>query len=195
MLIFKNKLSDNYYVFIHIPKNGGKYIRQKIIDNKNNNVIKSFWNINNNLDLAHIPFCKKNEFISENINYTFFTFSRNPYHRIISAFFYKNKSKKISDFKYFCKHQLVEYNFNLFFNRHYVHYYPQYLFLCDKNYNNVPEIKVNKLELHDNPRIYNLNEYLDDECIEIINNIYKRDFELFDYQMIITMNTNLDNTN
>ena len=195
MLIFKNKFSDNYCVFIHIPKNGGKYIRQKIINNKNNKIIKSFWNINNNLDLAHIPFCKKNEFISQNTKYAFFTFSRNPYDRIISAFFYKNPNKNINDFKYFCKNQLVKYDFNLAFNKQYVHYYPQYLFLCDKNYNNISNIKVNKIELHHNPRHYNLLDYVDDECIEIINNIYKKDFELLNYDMILTLNTNLDNTN
>ena len=34
MLIFKSK-EDKYNIFIHIPKNSGKYIRKKIANNKN----------------------------------------------------------------------------------------------------------------------------------------------------------------
>ena len=36
-----------------------------------------------------------------------------------------------------------------------------------------------------NQYTYDLNEYFDDKCIEIINNIYKKDFLLFDYEIIL----------
>ena len=53
-LIYEDK-SKQQYIYIHIPKNSGKYIRNKI--KSNNKIIKSYWGIQNNLDVAHIPLC------------------------------------------------------------------------------------------------------------------------------------------
>ena len=86
MLIFKSG-DDKYYIFIHIPKNSGKYIRQKIANNKNNKILHKYWDIKSRLDLAHIPYIKRKKFITNNIEYKYFANSRNPYVRIISAFF------------------------------------------------------------------------------------------------------------
>lgn len=41
MLIFKSN-KDEYNIFIHIPKNSGKYIRQKITNNKNNKILHKY---------------------------------------------------------------------------------------------------------------------------------------------------------
>jgi len=57
MLIFKNQ--HKYYIYIHIPKNSGKYIRTKIANNKSNKILKNYWGIKDNFDLAHIPYIKK----------------------------------------------------------------------------------------------------------------------------------------
>ena len=57
MLIFENK--HKYYVFIHIPKNSGKYIRNKITNNVDNKILNEYWHIQSDLDLAHIPYMKK----------------------------------------------------------------------------------------------------------------------------------------
>lgn len=57
MLIYKN--TNTNYIFIHIPKNSGKYIRNKIFNDNNNEIVKSYWDIYSNLDLAHIPYIKK----------------------------------------------------------------------------------------------------------------------------------------
>ena len=57
MLIFENE--NKYYIYIHIPKNGGRHIRKNIINNKSNNIIETYWNIKNNFDLEHIPYLKK----------------------------------------------------------------------------------------------------------------------------------------
>ena len=55
MIIFQE--NSKYFVFLHIPKNGGKYIRSTILNSNSNKVIKSYWGVEENLDLAHIPLC------------------------------------------------------------------------------------------------------------------------------------------
>jgi len=180
MLIFENKYK--YYIFIHIPKNSGKHIRNNIIHNKYNKIIKDYWNIHLRLDLAHIPYIKKNNFIKNNVQYNYFTYTRCPYDRIISAFFYKNPNKNMDDFKYFVKNILRSYVFNISFDYTIIHYYPQYLFVCDEKLNIPQNIKINKLENLLNPKKYDLTKYFDDECIDIINTIYSKDFLFFNYQ-------------
>jgi hypothetical protein len=186
MLIFKSN-DDEYNVFIHIPKNGGKYIRKKITNNKNNQILNNYWGINSMLDLAHIPYIKKNMFITNNIEYKYFTNTRNPYDRIISGFFYKNTNKKIDDFKYFVKNILIKYNFNMSFDYRIIHYYPQYLFVCDENLDIPKNIKIDKLEDVENPKKYDLTKYFNDECLNIINNIYSKDFLYFNYQKLVNV--------
>lgn len=181
MLIYKN--DELYYIFIHIPKNGGKHLRSKILKNDKNILIKSYWNIQSGLDLAHIPYVKKDLFI-DNLNYNYFTYTRCPYNRIISSFFYKNPKKNINDFKYFIKNTLSTYNFSMDFDSSIIHYYPQYLFLCDEKLN-IQNIKLYKLET-ESPRQYDLNKFLDQECIRIINQVYYKDFLHLDYKMIET---------
>ena len=181
MLIFSN--DDIYYIFIHIPKNSGTYMRKKILADKNNKIIKSYWNIESGLDLAHIPYIKKDNFI-ENNEYKYFTYTRNPYDRIISGFFYKNPKKNVHDFRFFIKEILVLYNFSMNFDFNIIHYYPQYLFVCDNDFNIEKNIEINKLENVENPKKYILENFFDNECIKIINNIYINDFLLFDYKLL-----------
>ena len=183
MFIFKDKSKNKTHIFIHIPKNGGKFIRNKIKKDNNHIVIKSNSFRENNIHLAHIPYMKKEEYIDPNIEYFYFTYTRNPYDRIISAFFYKNPTKNIQNFKDFCKNELLTLDFNLHFDKKYIHYYPQYLFLCDEQYNISKNIDIKKIEEYETPRRYNLIDYLDNECIEIINKVYKNDFSLLNYEM------------
>jgi hypothetical protein len=184
MLIFKTQ--NKYYIYIHIPKNSGKYIRQQIINDKSNKIIRAYWHVKNKLDLAHIPYIKKNNFIKNNIKYNYFTYTRCPYHRIISAFFYKNSHKTIDDFKHFVKNILISYEFDMTFNHTIIHYYPQYLFVCNETSDIPTNIKINKLENCKNKtKTYKLTDYFDDECIDIINNIYSNDFLFFNYEKIL----------
>jgi hypothetical protein len=185
MLIFKQ--NDINYVYIHIPKNGGKYIRNKI-KKSNTKIFKSYWGVQNNFDLAHIPYILRNRFINPKIanNFIYFAYSRNPYDRIISAYLYKNNNNTKEDFKFFVKNILINYNFNSQFNSDIIHYYPQYLFVCDIN-KNVSNVKIEKLETVENPKKYNLKDYFDDEIISIINKIYEKDFKFFNYEMIKTI--------
>jgi hypothetical protein len=184
MLIFTNKSENKNYIFIHIPKNSGKYIRNKIINDKNNAISKVYWDIAFNLDLAHIPYILKDKFIENNVEYNYFTYTRCPYNRIISAFFYKNPRGNIDTFRWFVKNTLISYNFSMDYNYDIIHYYPQYLFVCDETFNIPTNIKIDKLEDVENPRKYNLIQYFDSSCIDIINNIYRKDFLYFNYLMI-----------
>ena len=145
MLIFKNNL---YYVYIHIPKNGGKYIRKKIMDNNKNEILRAYWCTENNFDLAHIPYVKRNEYVEPTINYHYFTYSRNPYHRLISGYFYlvelNRFANSIQEFRSFIKNILKTYKFELSFDSNMIHFYPQYLFLCDETYQIPNTIKIIK---------------------------------------------------
>ena len=142
-----------------------------------NKILHDYWGYNSKrLDLAHIPYIKRNEFITNNIEYKYFANTRNPYNRIISAFFYKNKNKNINDFKYFVKNTLITYDFNMSFDCMIIHYYPQYLFVCDENLDIPKNIKIDKLEDVETPKIYDLTKYFDDECLNIINNMYIKGF-------------------
>lgn len=186
MLIFKN---NKYYIYIHIPKNGGKYIRQKLLMNKKNEIIKAHWSTENNLDLAHIPYMKRHNYIDSDILYQYFTYSRNPYHRLISAYFYlchmdESYINSMEEFRMFIKNKLNTYSFSLNYDSSMIHFYPQYLFICDEDYNIPSCIHIMKLEDHENPTIYDLSIYYDHECLMIVNHIYKKDFELLNYPIL-----------
>ena len=186
------------YCYIHIPKNSGKYIRNILIENNKNKIIDSFWGIDN-IDLAHIPFMLKENYIdflklNKNINdIQYFTYTRNPYYRIISAYIYKNPNNSSEDFKNFVSNELINFNFYENFNWLIIHYYPQYLFICDTNLQIPTNIKIEKFEktkiINDteiivNKKIYDLFEYYDNNTLKIINKIYELDFKLFNYELI-----------
>ena len=181
MLIYKN--NDQVYCYIHIPKNSGKFIRKNIKNNSDNRVLKSYWDHDEKFDIAHIPFMHKNSYISflkgKHTNY--YTYTRNPYNRIISAFFYRNRKSNIDDLKNWIKEKLIKYDFNNNFNKKIIHYYPQYMFICDSDF------QIDKIEdKYDSIKEYNLSDYFDLDTLKIINKIYKKDFELFNYKIIST---------
>ena len=225
MLIYKTINTDNYFVYIHIPKNGGKYIRGKIKKNKNIRILKSYWDQQNNLDMAHIPYVMKDTYVNNiimsshipknnikninanktlpsstlpptkqrdirdttdisNLNITYHTYVRNPYQRLISAYFYKNPNKNKENFKKFVKTVLPTYQFQFKYRSNIIHYYPQYMFVCDENKNKIEHIQTMKLEDAETPREYNLCEYYDQELLNIVNKIYKLDFEWLGYDMV-----------
>jgi len=183
MLIYKNNSTKKDMVFIHIPKNSGKFIRDKIKNDNNNTLLKAFWGIKNNVDVAHIPYLKRKTYIKDSSKYVYFAYSRNPYYRIISAFFYLNRGKSVNDFKHFCINILPRLNFNLDFNKDYIHYYPQYLFVCNIELK-VTNVTVTKIEDSESPKVYDLKEYMDAPCIKVINSVYEKDFKFFHYDMI-----------
>jgi hypothetical protein len=185
-----NDNNGEFYMFIHIPKNGGKYIKKKIVtDNKNHMIYLpvDFSKIKQ-MHYQHIPYSHIQYCLKTNIKFNYFAHSRNPYHRIISAYFYKNLKKHIEDFKHFIKTILVNINFDLNYDKNDIHYYPQYLFVCDENLELSKNIRIYSLEECEDPKIYDLIAYYDDECIQIINKIYEKDFILFNYEMVDSVN-------
>ena len=185
MIIYEN--NNNVYCYIHIPKNSGKHIRNNIINDSDNIVLKKYWDgPRPGLDLAHIPFMLRNEYISflKKQDVSYYTYTRNPYNRIISAFFYKNRNSNINDFKLWIKKELPTYDFDKSFDINIIHYYPQYMFICNTDFE-IKEVDFEKLEGNfPDIKEYELSEYFDIDTIEIINNIYIKDFELFDYKII-----------
>lgn len=187
MLIYKKK-DGMICIFIHIPKNAGKYIRDLECANKTNKIIKIFWGIFDSVDLAHIPYILKDKYIKNIVptdNVKYYTFTRNPYNRLISAYFYNNPNNTIEDFKLFVTNNLINMNFNLDFDSKIIHYYPQYLFVCDENLQLSNNVKIYKIENYlSNPKDYNLTEYYDEKILQIINGLYSIDFILFNYKII-----------
>jgi len=136
---------------------------------------------------------------------------RNPYSRLVSEFHHCKKKgsrfvKNFTDFKSFV--YFIRDNFEFILNneekKHHIvsHYIPQYKFVyidgvCKMDYvmkfekiNKDWEILCKKLKInrklikdgtYSSGKKYNYNEYYDDELRNIVYNLYKEDFELFNY--------------
>lgn len=214
MYLFKDS-NNNYYTYIHIPKNSGKYIRKKI-DEKYNRVLYMWGRTSQNIDNAHLAYldvlkkiqsCKEMQH-TRDIKISFFTFVRNPYDRAISAYYYLkyNQRMKFGEFlkniiNMYLKNRFIKYCVadlnNINYEQSFIHLYPQYLFLLDENKNVSPNIKIEKLEncnsrysflnFHDfKIKKYDYNDYFTcKEHYEIINDFYTKDFEYFGYEKII----------
>jgi len=188
MIIF----SRNYelYCYIHIPKNSGTYFRDQLQKDEECIIIENFWGKKCFFDLAHIPYMLVTRYTSH-VNYnntTYLAHLRNPYDRVISAFFYHFPKKTTNDFKLFVKTELVKLVFDMKFNRNIIHYYPQYFFVCDKYLKIPTNIKTHKVEdTFPNFKKYELFKYYDTSSLQIINKIYHLDFELFNYKKLKTI--------
>ena len=190
MIIYTDK-TNKICVYIHIPKNSGKHMRREI--KSKNNIITDYWgHKDKDIDLAHIPFMFRNKYIQEPENKYYYSYSKNPYQRLISAYFYLNHEKSYYNFIDFCKNNLPKYNFDLSFHKDYIHYYPQYLFVCDDTFK--VSIDVDKLEDLQykgfNLKKYELLLYYNNETLKIVNDIYSKDFELFGYKKITNIYNN-----
>ena len=178
MLIY-NK-NNFLYCFIHIPSTAGKTIRNNI--KKESHIIKEYIGCKDKFDYSHISYALRNKFCNFN-KVLYHTYVRNPYQRIISSYFYKNPNNSIVDFRIFIK-RVLRYMDLSQYNLYLIYYYPCYFFIYE-TINKLPEdIIIEKIEDHKDIKInqYNLTTYYDQECISIINNIYEKDFELFNYE-------------
>lgn len=140
-----------------------------------------------------------------------FTIVRNPYDRIISDLFWlgcnfgngRFKEFKVMKNKKINPEQVYNLIKNIYINNNKLdnHNQPQYKFITDKNCNLIPNIKIFKTEQL-NKSNHNINQflgfnihigrnnvnkdysrYLNKKSISLINDFYKKDFELFDYKM------------
>lgn len=186
-----------YFVFIDIPIPLVTYIRSQIIKDLFQ-VIKHYWFIKDEmLDLAHIPYKMKKEFVRSDFEHTYITFSRNPYDRFLSIYQSTTQSDEMS-VEEFIKTELVNEKFEDY-KYTMIHHYPQYKFIIDENDEVCEDIKIFKLETYNNEFIkfnekaelpnYNLCDYFTNETLAIFNKIYKKDFEVFDYDMVTDLSS------
>jgi hypothetical protein len=191
-------------LFIHIPKTGGTTIENLLKENDKMILYSSF---NNNL----LPFPYNKTSLQHqyyktiykyknlcNINFNnslkIITIVRNPYNRIISGLFWDKLINSEST-----QNEVYKKIQNYISNTHYDnHNIPQYKFIIDDN-NIIKNIKIFKTEsLNEDIKEYgykiiknfhvsnntDYKKYLNNESINLINIFYKKDFELFDYNMI-----------
>lgn len=188
MIIYKS--DSKIYAYIHIPKNNGKYIRSLIRDQYK--VIKKLWHVKGNLDLAHIPKSLYKKYVPVIKINQFITFTRNPYDRIISSYFYKYPEHNQKEFTKFITKDLSKIDFNNFYQPKFIHFFPQTKFIdsevelikCEELINNtiVGSCKLNIINL--NLRKYNYKEYFNNDILSVINTIYNDDFIFCKYEKI-----------
>lgn len=195
-------------LFIHIPKTGGTVIeeqlekqhKQTLYSGRTNNILPSPFNKTSLQHQFYTTIFKfKNKLQINFDNIKIFCVVRNPYDRIISDLFW---------YKLIKNNYNPEQVFNVIKNKYIDrndldnHNKPQYKYITDKNENIIQNIKIFHCEkLNDtNTEIneflgFNINiikknvnkdysKYLNNKSIKIINNYYKKDFELFNYPLI-----------
>lgn len=195
-------------LFIHIPKTGGTNIenciknkyKQTLFSGKTNDLLEY---PHNNISLQHqfyITIYNNRDKLDINFNNNIKIFSivRNPYDRIISDLFWN----KIIE-KDFTSEQVYDKIINDYLNRYDLdnHNVSQYKYITDNDCNLISNIKIFKCEnLNEinedlnkfigfdiNIKKDNVNKdyskYLNKNSIDLINKIYKKDFELFNYDL------------
>ena len=210
MLIFN--FNETKTIYIHIPKNCGRYIRKQIYNNFECECVNpgysypvSYKVSNDSGYHLHDRYTQVKD-LADN----FITFVRNPYHRAISFFYLKIfenhvfitdtpvidfirtpldilKTKDISELTNLLKAEFKKFILDVT-NTSLI---SQYNYLIDENGNVPSNMTVYKLEepetfSHLNfqdfqLKEYQLSEYFDNETLEIVTNIFQKDFELFGY--------------
>jgi hypothetical protein len=191
-------------LFIHIPKTAGMSMEKALGLNMRwpNKSLKKLFGPHNGLQLQHITCSQaltlnlipKNKFN----NYFKFAFVRNPYDRAVSEYHFDRRwNKKTQNLSFV---QFLRYMKN---NSLYCHYMPQYLFIHNNNklqvdfvgkFENLEEdwaYIANKLNLKDKSLPF-INKgdrkeymsYYDEESIKLVNEIYKHDFVLLNYEKL-----------
>jgi hypothetical protein len=210
MPYFKNENVN--ILFIHIPKTGGtsvsNYFSKKFDIPLNNSSLQDFLiedteenKIEINSSLQHMSYNTimkyKDFFRIDCEKLDIITTVRSPYYRVISdLFFLKKINTETSKEDVYI--EIQEYIATLWDN----HGLPQYYFLLDENNNIIQNVKIMRTEtLHfdmisngyldfnvklnrNENSVINYNNYLNKDSINLINNYYKKDFELFGYTMI-----------
>ena len=210
-MLYKMIISDkNKFVFIHIPKNSGTAmtkVLQKTYENTELLYACERNGINIGIDKMHLYYDVIDKFISKNVldNYFKFCIIRNPYNKLYSAWNFIKIRHGYSNVNDFVKYKLNEefiYGKELIPGDARVHYRPQFTFVYDNENNKFADFvikyenlnqdisKMNEqygldIELYDNGNskksyIHHLNK----ESILKINSLYKKDFELFNYEML-----------
>jgi len=201
-------------LFVHIPKTGGTVIEDAIKKGGKNGkqTLYTACARNSILPAPFSKYSLQHQFYSTiydyrsklNVNFDkikVFSVVRNPYDRIISDLFFmkliKPESSKEEVFD-IIKNKYIDGEAFKYDN----HNTPQYLYVTDSNGELIKDIKIFRTETlnEDNDELNlfaginidikrdNVNKdyskYLNSESISLINEKYKKDFELFGYKMI-----------
>jgi hypothetical protein len=212
MPYYKNK--DINLLFIHIPKTGGtsvdKYFLKKYNVKWNNNSLHTLGRDTkfNNHVLQHVTYQNiidnNCDFKIDFNNLKIISITRNPYDRTISALFYNNvinKNTTEKDVYQYIKH-IIDMNICkniVVYDNHFLPQY-QYLWFNNKLIDNVTLLKTEYLDIMmhnigytDFNSYENINKsilkkdyykFINKDTLDIINEFYKKDFELFDYKML-----------
>ena len=194
--IYKYNPNEYKTIFIHIPKTGGNSIYKALFSKESNGHIR--WS----------QYQKKNRKKFQE----FFKFAvvRNPWDRLVSAFFYLKKGGMNSLDKKWAEDNIQEYKtFDEFVKRwinqknifSYAHFKPQSYWICDEN-NKIMVDFIARIETIDEDFLFLSNKidskqeslkklnsvsrldyrkYYNDKTINIVKNVYKNDIELFGY--------------
>ena len=183
-----------------MPKCGGSSVK-KFLRSKNISVI------NHNTRIKKFKYLKDR--VDQGLTGYIFTFTRNPWDRLISAYFYLKQGGHGAWDKKDCNRYLSHYssfedmvlNWNdILFNQ--IHFKEQYKWVCDSNGELIPDfigkfenlqqdfdtvcdkIGIPKQQLpHANKTNHkHYTEYYDDETREIIAEKYAKDIEYFGYE-------------
>jgi len=183
-----------------------KIYKQTLYSGYTNNILDSPYN---KLSLQHQFYTilyKYQDKLDINFNnIKIFSVVRNPYDRIISDLFWWKRKKKYPEFKINYNDTEEIYNFikNNYLNRDDLdnHNQPQYKFITDENLNLISNIKILKCETLNNINNelneflgFNINikrenvnkdysKFLNKKSVLLINDFYKKDFELFNYKL------------
>ena len=182
-------------IYYHIPKCGGSSMK-RFCENENSIVYAGHRRV------RHTPI----EIIDRRLFK--FTFTRNPYDRLVSAYSYLvngfgnehdvEYGKKLSpDFNYFVKKQLPDIMKNSWWD--FIHFIPMSFYIDEKvnfvgrleNYQqdlnhvcNVIGIPTQQLTHNNKSKHKHYTEYYDGESRSIVREIYREDFEKFKYEWL-----------
>ena len=190
-------------IFVHIPRTSGTTFEEKVLDIHGvwpEPQEESLWGIGiprngkNKLTMQHMTYREICQLHGIDTGFKTVSIVRNPIHRVISLYYYWNEKNKWNTLNDFLKYVKVHIK-----NRR--HWWSQYDYLHDENGNinidhllRFEELPENFSVLHpeldipcymDKERVIDKEirnlELLDDESLELIYEIYKKDFEIFNY--------------
>lgn len=201
--ILTNKLDKSTYtipdnLYVHIPKCGGNSVMSILNDN--------VFTIGHDIRDSHYKYLRDYPL---NDNRYVFTFTRNPWDRLVSSYFYLKTGGIIAADKADYSHYLSHYSDfkdmiinwdDMLYNQ--IHFKPQYEWICDKHGKLLPDHigKVEDMQQHidiiskrlgvqqcklpqkNKSKHKHYTEYYDDETREIVAKKYAKDIEYFGYE-------------